>query len=78
MTFHTKCLKCKEQTLHYSYCDMHCSRKIKGKIYPVKYTMMQIKSCLENNIGCFINDGNISIYSREILEILGGKSNELF
>ena len=70
MTLHSKCLKCKEQTLHYSYCDMHCTKKRKEKIFPVKYTQSQIKKCLENNIGCYINEGNISIYAREIEELL--------
>ena len=70
MVFKSKCMKCSERTLHHSSCDMHCSKKRKSKIYPVKYTMMQIKLCLENNIGCFINDANISVYSREILKKL--------
>ena len=52
---------------------MCCSRKGKEKIYPnlkKRLSMKKIKECLENNIGCHIDIANISIYSREIREVL--------
>ena len=70
MPFSSRCLKCMEQTKHFSYCDFRCSKKNKEKIFLEKITIVSIKKCLENNIGCSVSEANISKYSREILEVL--------
>lgn len=64
------CKYCQEKNLHFSYCTMECARRGKNKIYPKKITILEIKKCLENNIGCFIDISKISIYSKEIERFL--------
>jgi len=53
------------------HCNMSCSLKGVIKIYPETFSMKQISSCLENNIGCKINESKISEYSKEIKLLIG-------
>ena len=70
--FCSKCKNCIEfYNSHGKYCTVSCSKKGKEKtIANNPLTIIEIKRVLENNIGCYINHGNISIYSREIIKIL--------
>ena len=49
---------------------MDCSVKGKEKIFPTKFTMRDIAKCIENNIGVKISTPNMSIYVREIKQLI--------
>ena len=69
--YQTKCIKCSQfGRYNRSICNYNCSKKGKERIKAKKFTMDEIKKVLENNIGCFISQRSISIYSREILKII--------
>lgn len=78
MTLITRCLNCNEYSKNYkSECSYKCSKKGKSKIIPKTLSIMNIKEVLENNIGINISEGNISIYSREIKELVNHNENLL-
>lgn len=71
MPLWTRCRSCDEYNIFKKFlCSYKCSKKGKSKIIPKKFTIENIKHTLENNIGINISDANISIYSREILELI--------
>lgn len=70
MVLKSKCLNCNQYYKKVAHCKMTCSRKGKEKITPTKFTMKNIKISIENNIGCHINIANISIYQREIKNLI--------
>ena len=71
IVYQTKCKSCNELSKNFGYtCDMKCSIKGKEKIYPSQFTMRDIANCLENNIGIKISTPNMSIYVREIKQLI--------
>ena len=71
MVYKTKCLNCSQFRESFGYyCNMECSIKGKQKIFPSTFTMKDISNCLENNIGITISKTNISIYVREIKNLI--------
>ena len=67
----THCKVCKEFFKYNGkYCSMSCALKKKTKIYPKRYSMDDIKKCLENNMGVRISLSTIVKYSKEIKKFL--------